>query len=56
VAGVPTTGSLTYAGITRPGGTINAAVRLDGDRARAVLRAEAIVAVGGSYTGVAQVH
>ncbi|MDD9205504.1 hypothetical protein PU560_03350 [Georgenia sp. 10Sc9-8] len=54
VHGVPTTGDLRYAGITWPGGAIRALVRLTGERATAVLRADATVAVGGSYTGVAR--
>jgi hypothetical protein len=52
VKDVRVTGRLTYAGITRVGGAIDAAILLDGDRADAALRADAEVAVGGSYTGV----
>lgn len=52
VSGIPTTGALTYAGVTRPGGAIDATIRLRGS-ASAVLRADATVAVGGTYTGVA---
>lgn len=55
IAGTPVSGGLTYAGITRPGGTIEARIILRGDRAKAVLRADARVAAGGSYTGVAKV-
>lgn len=54
VLGVPTEGTLSYAGVTRVGGGIDATVILDGDQARAVLRADAQVAVGGTYTGVAK--
>jgi hypothetical protein len=53
VNGSPTTGELTYFGITHPGGDINATIRLQGG-SRAVLRADATVAVGGTYTGVAK--
>lgn len=56
VAGEPTTGPLTYAGITRVGGHIDALIRLRGDAATAVLRADATVAVGGVYDGVARVR
>jgi hypothetical protein len=54
VKGEPATGPLTYSGITRVGGAIDATVILGGGDARAVLRADAIVAVGGSYSGVAR--
>jgi hypothetical protein len=54
VDGVATTGPLTYFGVTAPGGDIRAAIRLNGDNAEANLRAEATVAVGGSYVGVAK--
>ena len=54
VAGRSTSGPLTYAGVTRAGGDIDATVLLDGDRASAVLHADAVVAVGGSYRGVAR--
>ena len=47
-----TTGELTYAGVTRPGGAIDANIRLHGSP-RTVLRADATIAVGGTYTGVA---
>ena len=54
VAGVPTAGQLTYAGITRAGGAIRAVIRLSGDNARATLHTrDARVLVGGSYRGVA---
>ncbi|WP_154402112.1 hypothetical protein [Ornithinimicrobium cavernae] len=54
VLGEPASGSLSYAGLTRVGGAIDATVILDGDDARAVLRADSQVAVGGTYTGVAK--
>jgi hypothetical protein len=54
VLGEPTTGTLSYAGVTRVGGAIDATVILDGNDVRAVLRAEAQVAVGGTYSGVAK--
>lgn len=53
VNGLPATGKLSYAGITRVGGEIDAVILLNGGRAKAVLRADATVAVGGSYSGVA---
>jgi hypothetical protein len=52
VAGEPASGPLTYAGVTRAGGTITAVVRLRGISS-AFLRADAVVAVGGSYRGIA---
>ncbi|SOC53757.1 hypothetical protein [Ornithinimicrobium cerasi] len=55
VLGDPTSGALSYAGVTRVGGAIDATVILDGDDgARAVVRADAQVAVGGTYSGVAR--
>jgi hypothetical protein len=51
VDGTAATGELTYAGVTRPGGDIDATIRLRGG-SNAVLRAAATVAVGGTYTGV----
>jgi hypothetical protein len=54
VLGVPTEGTLSYAGVTRVGGGIDATVILDGEDARAVVRADAQVAVGGTYAGVAR--
>lgn len=45
---------LSYAEVTQVGGAIDATVILDADTARAVLRADAQVAVGGTYTGVAK--
>ncbi|MFP5283193.1 MAG: hypothetical protein ACLGIF_07065 [Actinomycetes bacterium] len=54
VDGVPVVGDLAYAGVTREGGGIEATITLRADRARAVLRAAATVAVGGTYAGVAQ--
>lgn len=52
----PVSGSLSYAGLTRVGGAIDANVILDGAEARAVLRADAQVAVGGSYSGIAKLN
>ena len=52
VDGAPTTGALTYAGVTRTGGAIDATVRLSGP-VRAALRADAVAGVGGTYVGVA---
>lgn len=46
VAGTPTSGELSYAGVTHPGGEIGATIRLEGGSS-AVLRADARVAVGG---------
>lgn len=54
VLGEPTTGMLSYSGVTRVGGAIDATVILDSDDARAVLRTDAQVAVGGAYAGVAK--
>ncbi len=51
VDGTPATGTLTYAGVTHPGGAIDARIRLTGDEA-AELRADATLAVGGTYVGV----
>jgi hypothetical protein len=45
------TGSLTYAGVTRPGGAIDAVIVVRGN-AFGVLRAQAVVAEGGTYAGV----
>jgi hypothetical protein len=45
---------LTYAGITRPGGDIDALITMAGD-ARAVLQVDAVVAQGGTYTGIVHV-
>ena len=52
VAGQPASGSLTYAGSARAGGAITALITLRGDSS-ALLRADAVVAVGGSYRGIA---
>lgn len=52
VNGEAVTADLTYFGISRPGGAIDALMRL-GDGARALLRVDAVVAVGGTYAGVA---
>jgi hypothetical protein len=54
VLGSPASGSVRYAGITRVGGGIDALITLRGEDARAVLRADARVAVGGTYRGVAR--
>jgi hypothetical protein len=51
VDGAPTSAALTYAGVTRVGGAIDATVRLSGP-ARAALRADAVAGVGGTYVGV----
>lgn len=51
VDGAATTGTLTYAGMTRVGGAIDATVLLSGP-ARAALRADALAGVGGTYAGV----
>jgi hypothetical protein len=54
VDGAPTTGPLSYAGVTRPGGSIDAGIVLRGDSATAALRAiDARLAVGGRYRGIA---
>jgi hypothetical protein len=52
VGGLPASGPLTYAGVTREGGTITAVIKLRGSSS-ALLRADAVVAVGGSYRGIA---
>ncbi|CAN5375238.1 hypothetical protein BH23ACT6_BH23ACT6_18970 [soil metagenome] len=52
VNGAPVDGDLTYAGITRVGGAIGATILLRGDGAKAAVRADAQVAVGGSYRGI----
>lgn len=54
VLGQPDSGALSYAGLTRVGGGIDATVILDGDQTRAVVRADAQVAVGGTYSGIAK--
>ena len=51
VDGAPTSGALTYAGVTRVGGAIDARVRLSGPT-RAALRADALAGVGGTYAGI----
>lgn len=53
VDGANASGDLTYSGVTHEGGAIDALVTLRGD-AEAMLRADAIVAQGGTYTGVAR--
>ena len=52
VNGMRTSGPLVYAGVTQPGGRITAVITLRGN-VSAVLRADARVAVGGSYSGFA---
>ena len=51
IDGSPVIANLTYAGLTRPGGGIDAAVLLHGD-ALGVLSVKAVVAEGGTYAGV----
>jgi hypothetical protein len=51
VDGDEASGRLIYAGVTHPGGHIDARIRLTGD-ASASLRADATVAVGGDYIGI----
>jgi hypothetical protein len=54
VDGVPASGDLSYAGVTRPGGSIDANIKLRADRAKAQLRTvDAALGVGGEYRGVA---
>lgn len=54
VAGVDVIGDLTYAGVTRPGGSIDANIKLRADRAKATLRTvNAQLGVGGTYSGIA---
>jgi hypothetical protein len=54
VAGVSVTGDLTYAGVTRPGGLIDANIKLRADGAKATLHTvTAQLGVGGTYRGVA---
>lgn len=54
VDGVPATGELRYAGVTRPGGAIDANIHLRADQAKVELRTvDAQIGVGGSYRGVA---
>jgi hypothetical protein len=54
VDGVPVTGDLSYAGVTRPGGSIDANIRLRADEAKAQLRTvDAHIGLGGTYRGVA---
>ncbi len=48
---VPTTGKLTYRGITQAGGHINADLTIRDGRVNAVLSADAFVLQGGKYTG-----
>lgn len=56
INGTDATGPLTYFGVTHPGGDIRAAVHLRSDKGRALLRADATLAVGGTYEGVAKLH
>ena len=54
VDGIPAIGRLSYTGITRRGGAIEASIRLHADTAKAVLHTvDARVLVGGTYRGVA---
>jgi hypothetical protein len=54
VAGVPANGDLSYAGVTRPGGSIEANIKLRADGAKAALHTvTAQLGVGGTYRGVA---
>ena len=54
VDGGPTTGDITYAGVTRPGGSIDANIKLRAAQAKATLHTvEAQLGVGGTYRGVA---
>lgn len=52
VLGEAADGPLSYAGQTRPGGAIDAVTILHGDGPRAVLKADAQVARGGTYAGI----
>ena len=54
VLGEPAAGPLSYAGLTRVGGAIDATVLLDVYDARAVLRSDSQVALDGTYTGIAK--
>jgi len=52
VDGVAATGDLTYAGVTRPGGSIDANIRLRADGAKATLHTvTAQLGTGGTYRG-----
>lgn len=53
VGGTATTGRLDYFGVSSPGGTIGATIRLDGE-STATLRADAELGVGGTYSGPAR--
>jgi hypothetical protein len=54
VDGVPASGDLSYAGVTRPGGSIDATIKLRADNATAQLRTvDARLGQGGGYRGVA---
>ena len=53
-AGVDAPGDLTYAGVTRPGGSIDANIKLRADRAKVTAHTvNAQLGVGGTYAGVA---
>jgi hypothetical protein len=57
VDGVAAEGDLSYAGVTRPGGAIDAGLHLRAASARAALRTrDAQLGVGGSYRGVAVIR
>lgn len=54
VAGVPADGSFSYAGVTRPGGSVDANLKLRAPSAKAQLRTvTARLGIGGTYRGVA---
>lgn len=53
VNGVSADGELTYAGVTQVGGAITATILLRGG-ATAILRADAVAGVGGTYAGIAR--
>jgi hypothetical protein len=53
INGQPVEDELVYAGASRPPGDITATIRI-GRAATAVLRADAQVGVGGTYTGIAR--
>ena len=54
VAEVPVDGRLSYAGVTRPGGSIDATILVRAEGARAALRTiDARLGEGGAYRGVA---
>lgn len=52
VAGIDASGDLSYAGVTRPGGSIDANIKLRADGAKATLHTvNAQLGVGGTYRG-----